>query len=77
LFVIVISLITAFQVFDQVWLMTKGGPAGASQVTAVYIYQQAFQYLNLGYGSALAFVLFLIILAFSLVQFRILRTTAN
>ena len=57
--------------------MTKGGPAGASQVTAVYIYQQAFQYLNLGYGSALAFVLFLIILAFSLVQFRILRTTAN
>jgi len=75
LFVIVISLIGSFQVFDQVWVMTKGGPARATQVTAVYIYQQAFQYLNLGYGSAVAFVLFIVILGFSLLQFRLLRTT--
>jgi multiple sugar transport system permease protein len=74
LFVIVISLISSFQVFDQVWVMTKGGPARATQVTAVYIYQQAFQYLNLGYGSAVAFVLFIVILSFSLIQFRLLRT---
>lgn len=76
LFVIVISLIGSFQIFDQIWIMTKGGPAGATQVTVVYIYQQAFQFLNLGYGSAMAFALFLIILVFSLVQFRLFRPAA-
>lgn len=73
LFVVVISLIGSFQVFDQIWVMTRGGPANATQVTVVYIYQQAFQYLNLGYGSAMAFALFLIILVFSLFQFRVFR----
>jgi multiple sugar transport system permease protein len=77
LFVIVISLIASFQVFDQVWVMTKGGPARATEVTAVYIYQQAFQYLHLGYGSAVAFVLFVVILSCSLIQFRLLRTTQS
>ena len=77
LFVIVISLIASFQVFDQVWVMTRGGPARATEVTAVYIYQQAFQYLNLGYGSAAAFVLFVVILSSSLIQFRLLRTTQS
>ena len=77
LFVIVISLISSFQVFDQVWVMTKGGPARATQVTAVYIYQQAFQFLNLGYGSAVAFVLFVVILAFTLIQFRLFRTSQS
>lgn len=76
LFVIVISLIGSFQVFDQIWIMTRGGPAGATQVTVVYIYQQAFQFLNLGYGSAMAFALFLLIMVFSLVQFRLFRPAA-
>jgi multiple sugar transport system permease protein len=76
LFVLVISLIGSFQVFDQIWVMTQGGPAGASRVTVVYIYQQAFQYLNLGYGSAMAFALFLVILAISLLQFRLVRPQA-
>jgi multiple sugar transport system permease protein len=73
LFVLVISLINSFQVFDQVWVMTRGGPASATQVTVIYIYQHAFQYLNLGYASAMAFVLFVIILVVSLVQFRLFR----
>jgi multiple sugar transport system permease protein len=64
-------------VFDQVWVMTRGGPARATQVTAVYIYQQAFQYMHLGYGSAVAFVLFAVILSCSLIQFRLLRTTQS
>ncbi len=76
LFVVVISLIGSFQIFDQIWIMTKGGPAGATQVTVVYIYQQAFQFLNLGYGSAMSFALFLVILVFSLVQFRLFRPAA-
>jgi multiple sugar transport system permease protein len=77
LFVIVISLIASFQVFDQIWVMTRGGPARATEATAVYIYQQAFQYLHLGYGSAVAFVLFVVILSCSLIQFRLLRTTQS
>lgn len=76
LFVVVISLIGSFQVFDQIWVMTQGGPAGATRVTVVYIYQQAFQALNLGYGSAMAFALFLVILVVSLIQFRLLRPSA-
>lgn len=76
LFVVVVSLIGSFQVFDQIWIMTKGGPAYATQVSVAYIYQQAFQYLNLGYASALAFALFLVILAVSLVQFRLFRSRA-
>ena len=74
LFVIVILLINSFQVFDQIWVMTKGGPASATEVTVIYIYRQAFEFLNLGYASASAFVLFLIILVFSLVQFRLFRS---
>lgn len=73
LFIVVISLIGSFQVFDQIWVMTKGGPAYATQVTVTYIYQQAFQYLNLGYASAIAFALFIVILGVSLVQFRLFR----
>lgn len=76
LFVVVILLIQAFQVFDQIWVITKGGPANATQATVVYIYQQAFQYLNLGYGSALAFALFLVIVGFSALQFRLFRSDA-
>lgn len=73
LFVVVISLIQSFQVFDQIWVMTRGGPADATMVTVVYIYQEAFQILNLGYGSAMAFGLFVVILLFSLLQFRLFR----
>lgn len=73
LFVLVVTLIGSFQVFDQIWVMTKGGPADATQVTVIYIYKQAFQYLSLGYASAIAFALFLVILVISLAQFWLLR----
>lgn len=75
LFVGVILLINSFQVFDQIWVMTKGGPASATEVTVIYIYRQAFEYLNLGYASAVAFVLFLVILVFSLLQFQLFRSS--
>ena len=73
LFVLVVTLIGSFQVFDQIWVMTKGGPADATQVTVIYIYKQAFQYLSLGYASAIAFALFLVIFVVSLTQFWLLR----
>src|SRR6202022_1551510 len=51
-FVVVISLINGFQVFDQVWVMTAGGPAGASTVVVQDIVTHAFRYGQVGYASA-------------------------
>jgi multiple sugar transport system permease protein len=77
LFVALISFIGAFQLFDPIFVMTQGGPANATTTTVYYIYQQAFQFLQLGYASALSVVLFLIILVFSLLQLRVFRDDSN
>lgn len=67
-FVIVISLINGFQVFDQVYAMTGGGPAGSSQVVVQQIYDLTFRYGQAGEASALSWMLFAVILAVTLVQ---------
>lgn len=67
-FVIVISTINSFQILTDVLVMTQGGPGTATFVYVYYIYQAAFQYLKMGYASALAWILFLIILALTLLQ---------
>jgi len=72
-FVLVISLINSFQVFDQVWVMTGGGPAGASSVVVEQIVRNAFSYNKMGYASAMSWVLFAAILAVTVVQFRLQR----
>lgn len=69
-FVLVISLINGFQVFDQVFAMTGGGPAGSSEVVVLRIYDLTFRYGEAGAASALSFVLFLVVLAITLVQMR-------
>ena len=68
-FVTVTSIIGSFQVFDAVYLMTQGGPARATSVLVHYIYQTAFQYLEMGYASAMAYVLFIMVLIITLIQF--------
>lgn len=68
-FVTVTSIIGSFQVFDAVYLMTQGGPARATSVLVHYIYQTAFQYLEMGYASAMAYVLFILVLIITLIQF--------
>jgi multiple sugar transport system permease protein len=70
-FVLIISLINGFQVFDQVWVMTEGGPAGASTVVVEQIVRNTFSYGRAGYASAQSIVLFLIILAVTAVQLRL------
>jgi len=72
-FVTVISLINGFQVFDQVWVMTGGGPGGASTVVVEQIVRYAFSYGRVGYASAMSIVLFVIILAVTMVQLRLQR----
>jgi multiple sugar transport system permease protein len=67
-FVVVISLINGFQVFDQVYAMTGGGPAGASTVVVQQVYDLTFRYGQAGMASALSGLLFLVVLAVTVVQ---------
>jgi len=69
-FVLVISLINGFQVFDQVYAMTGGGPNGASEVVVQQIYNLTFRYGAAGEASALSWMLFIVILAITLIQVR-------
>ncbi|MFT3798479.1 carbohydrate ABC transporter permease [Microbacterium sp.] len=68
-FVIVLSLINGFQVFDQVYVMTGGGPNNSSQVVVQQVYDLTFRYGQAGMASALSWLLFLVIMLVTLVQF--------
>ena len=70
-FVVVLSTIAAFQVFDQTFVMTAGGPAYSTTTLALYIYQNAFQWFHMGYAAALSYVLFAAVAVVTLVQFRV------
>ena len=69
-FVLVISLINGFQVFDQVYAMTGGGPNGSSQVVVLEVYDLTFRYGRAGEASALSWMLFIVILAVTVIQVR-------
>jgi multiple sugar transport system permease protein len=69
-FVIVISLVNGFQVFDQIYAMTGGGPNGSSQSVVAEIYDLTFRYGRAGDASALSWMLFIVILAVTLIQIR-------
>src|SRR5690606_20294074 len=68
-FLTVISIINAFQSFGQIHLLTKGGPAGSTEVLVYSIYKEAFVNYQYGTGSALALVLFAIVLILTIIQF--------
>jgi multiple sugar transport system permease protein len=70
----VMLVIGGFNVFISVFLITGGGPADETQVLLTYMYRQAFDFLDFGYGSALAFMLTIIVLALSGVQLRVFRS---
>jgi multiple sugar transport system permease protein len=76
LFLAVIGIIFAFQQFTQVFVMTNGGPVDKTTTMLYYIYQSAFQYFEMGYASAIAFTLFLMLLVFSVLQLRLYRQNA-
>ena len=69
-FVTIISIIASFQVFEQAYIMTAGGPARSTVTTVYYIYANGFQRYNMGYASAIAWVLFALILAVTLIQWK-------
>jgi multiple sugar transport system permease protein len=67
----VIGVINALQVFAEPYVMTKGGPGDASRTVVLTIYEAAFKNLELGYGSAMAMILFIVILLVTAGQFWI------
>jgi multiple sugar transport system permease protein len=72
-FNLVIGLIGAFQVFTPVYLMTRGGPGTSSMMMNMLIYRHGFEEFNMGYASLLAWVLFLIVIVLTIVQFTVAR----
>lgn len=68
-FVLIISIIGSFQIFELVFIMTNAGPANATNTLVFYIYQNGFQFYQMGYASAAAMVLFVIVLIMTLVQY--------
>ncbi|MEU3623008.1 carbohydrate ABC transporter permease [Amycolatopsis coloradensis] len=76
-FVLVTNVIGSFQVFDTVFVMTNGGPGTSTEVINYTIYQTAFRQFDFGYASAIAMVLFLIILAVTMAQVRYFNRTTT
>jgi multiple sugar transport system permease protein len=76
-FVVTLGLIGTFQVFDQIFVISSGGPAKTTLTIAYIVYQNGFQNSAMGLAAATAIVLFIIIFAFSLVQRRIVGEKAN
>jgi multiple sugar transport system permease protein len=69
-FNLIMSIIGSFQTFTQAFVMTKGGPANASLFYVLYLYRNAIGYFKMGYASAMAWLLFLIILILTLLVFK-------
>jgi multiple sugar transport system permease protein len=74
-FVIVILTINGLQAFDQIYVMTRGGPAYATQTLLIYMYDKAFRQWNFGYAAAMSVTLFLIIFVMTLIQVRYFRSS--
>lgn len=69
-FLVITNIITSFQVFAPIQIMTRGGPGTSTYVLVYYIYRSAFGYYKMGYASAMAWILFLLIFAVTLIQWR-------
>ena len=74
LFVLITTAIDSFQVFTQVYVMTSGGPVGATQTLVYSIYNEGFKFQRLGSACAMTFVMFVVILIFTLVQLKIAKS---
>jgi multiple sugar transport system permease protein len=69
-FNLVLGIIGALQVFTEGWVLTQGGPNNSTMLLSIYLYRNAFEYLKMGYASALAWVMFLIVLLLTLAVFK-------
>jgi multiple sugar transport system permease protein len=69
-FAITLTLITSFQVFAQPFLLTRGGPGNATQTLVLFIYNEGWRFLHMGLAAAAGWVLFVIIMGITAIQFR-------
>lgn len=76
-FTLIISVIHSFKVFDQVFILTEGGPGRATNVLAYVIYNESFVNYKMGYASAMAYILFAMIMVITIIQFRGQRKWVN
>ena len=72
-FATVISVLGAAQVFDNVWVLTEGGPGDASRIIVLYIYEIGFKRFEMGYAAAVSLTLFAVLILLTIVQFRVSR----
>jgi multiple sugar transport system permease protein len=77
LFLLIWLTINALQLFDEIFVTTKGGPVGSTTVVVYYLYQQAFQFFNGGYASAIAYALFMAILVVTVIQLKVGRRLSH
>lgn len=77
LFVVVYATINAFKIFIPIYVITDGGPSNSTQTMVFYIFQTAFRYFKLGYASALSFLLLIMVLILTAIQFRLLRSNVE
>lgn len=70
---VVLAMIGTIKVFDIIYVMTRGGPGGATDTLATLIYQKAFNFNQFGYGTTIAVIMFLFILFLSIIQLRVLQ----
>ncbi|MEU5871190.1 sugar ABC transporter permease [Glycomyces sp. NPDC047369] len=73
-FNLIMGLIGSFQIFSQVYILTAGGPDNASQMMVPLLFREAFSFYHFGYASAVAWLLFIVIMAFTLIAFRTSRS---
>lgn len=73
-FIMVMSIIGSFQVFDIVYVLTSGGPLGSTKVLVFYLYEHAFKFFEMGYASAVAYVLFIILIILTLLQVKYMKS---
>ena len=69
-FLVITTFVTSFQVFAPIQIMTRGGPGTATNVLVYYIYTSAFTFYKMGYAAAMSWILFLILFAITIIQWK-------
>jgi len=77
LFVVVVSIINSLRHFDAIWVMTGGGPGDSTRVLSVLIYETGLTFWKMGKASAMSVVMFIFVMAFTIIQLRLFRSEVN
>ena len=73
-FILIMSMISSFQVFDIVYVLTSGGPMGSTKVLVFYVYEYAFKFFEMGYASSISYFLFAVLFVLTMAQVKYLKS---